>query len=353
MLTGETRTTMFVDYGRYFLRDSEAGFASSGSDGTGLLEQGPFGVVGVVCGTHTGPIHFDVQWHDSAPAVDFDGWEEIAETDFECGSGRISLGSAFDWPMDIEAAFGPGVYRLRVHARGRDEGDDGEEIDDVSVEHHMIALWPTAPAPMIFHKATDRTGAYWRGTAKSSLRPVLDSTVAEPYPDRLGPVDRDRSAFAMLNRTLVQRRNLVLALTTLVVHPHGCYFYFAVKAERADLADAAWERLAERVQQGFERRPKTPPKTPSDALVVSASWAGGPLLRTDDVDSDGSSPLLSGYWMGGAYGSDTATAEHKAWLWPLPPAEPLELTLHWPALGIDAVTTSVDAASIRAAALNL
>jgi hypothetical protein len=55
----------------------------------------------------------------------------------------------------------PGDYRLRVHARGRDDADEDEGYE--------LAVWPAPAAPAIVHKRTDRLGYRLRG---------------EPVPDR-------------------------------------------------------------------------------------------------------------------------------------------------------------------------
>ncbi|WP_269856980.1 hypothetical protein [Streptomyces sp. RPT161] len=74
-----------------------------------------------------------------------------------------SLGGAIeDEPeeMPISAA-GPGWYRLRVYARGRDQGAEAIDldIDDDPVEEYLIQSWPAPQAPETHHKMTDAHGA--------------------------------------------------------------------------------------------------------------------------------------------------------------------------------------------------
>lgn len=73
----------------------------------------------------------------------------------------------------------PGDYRLRVHARGRDDADEDEGYE--------LAVWQAPAAPEIVHKRTDRLGHRLRG---------------EPDPARRHPPERAyrwvrRSALAM------------------------------------------------------------------------------------------------------------------------------------------------------------
>lgn len=84
----------------------------------------------------------------------------------------------------------PGEYRLRVHARGRDEGNARTyelTMDDEPVEKHMIQLFPGTGAQVVY-KTEDRQGAMLRG-----------EIVPEPLPrgrDRLPPAELGSSSAA-------------------------------------------------------------------------------------------------------------------------------------------------------------
>jgi hypothetical protein len=51
---------------------------------------------------------------------------------------------------------GPGSYRLRVHALGRDAHYDQAVAD--SGERYLLLCWPAPPAPSLIIRATDRCG---------------------------------------------------------------------------------------------------------------------------------------------------------------------------------------------------
>lgn len=53
-----------------------------------------------------------------------------------------------------------GSYRLRVSARGRDAGAEGEFAEDV-VDAYVIVLWPAPPAPDAILRTTSENAAYW------------------------------------------------------------------------------------------------------------------------------------------------------------------------------------------------
>jgi hypothetical protein len=59
-------------------------------------------------------------------------------------------------------------------------------------------------------------------------------------------------------------------------------------------------------------------------------------------------------WLGppraGRGGRDHETHQFGLWLWPLPPAEPLEFAVEWPLGGIELTTVELDGADLVAAA---
>lgn len=59
------------------------------------------------------------------------------------------------------ASRGPGRYRLRVHARGRDSAVDETEGDDV-LESYLIQSWPAPHQDAQLVQATDAYGAQIR-----------------------------------------------------------------------------------------------------------------------------------------------------------------------------------------------
>ncbi|MFM9692239.1 hypothetical protein [Streptomyces europaeiscabiei] len=68
-----------------------------------------------------------------------------------------------DAPVDLPslASRGPGPYRLRVHARGRDTAVDQTVVDEV-VESYLLQSWPAAHQDALLVRATDAYGAHLR-----------------------------------------------------------------------------------------------------------------------------------------------------------------------------------------------
>jgi hypothetical protein len=120
------------------------------------------GAIEVTTGIHTGDVHVTVEPHLQRPDP-AQGWEEIAEISCTSPSGELLVTSSMDDPADLPslASQGPGSYRLRVHARGRDRAVDQTTLD-AAVESYLIQSWPTAHQGALLVQATDTYGAQVR-----------------------------------------------------------------------------------------------------------------------------------------------------------------------------------------------
>ncbi len=137
----------------------------AGSGGNGLIWVG-HGSATIATGVNYGPVKVtaDAQAHE--PTLDTGEWDEVVEVSihFETSEADLeSLGGAVeDEPEEMPlSAAGPGWYRLRVHARGRDQGAEATDvdIDQDPVEEYLIQSWPAPEAPETRHKMTDAHGA--------------------------------------------------------------------------------------------------------------------------------------------------------------------------------------------------
>ncbi|WP_433059928.1 DUF6461 domain-containing protein [Dactylosporangium sp. CS-033363] len=153
-----------------------------------------FAATGLVAGTdggaviHTGIadgwLHVQLVVLAEPPAGVEDGWEEAAEVSWRALEGRAALdarGRAATPPS-------PGDYRLRVYARGRDEGD-------VFYEHYRLVVWPAPAAAPVVLRRTDRLGHRLRG---------------EPEPVRPA---RPEHAYRWLRRTVIAEGGTVTVVT--------------------------------------------------------------------------------------------------------------------------------------------
>jgi hypothetical protein len=159
------RGTVNVSHHMFYLTDD------------GLLPQPPFtptnglvvarpGAAVIFTGASSGVVEIQVEVHgDSPPMVSTDGWDEVVETTVQVPRGRLAvdapMANAPDLPVLTPA--GPGSYRIRVHARGRDTAPDIVAFEPA--EHYLITVWPSPPAPEAVHKQTDRYGETLRQSA--------------------------------------------------------------------------------------------------------------------------------------------------------------------------------------------
>jgi hypothetical protein len=174
-----------VDYHHFLIYDPEAPVTEEELDvsHSSLIALGD-GQVEIHTGIHSGNAQVTVAAHRTAPEADPGPWQEIVEVSVHTPSGALLVGAVMD-DMEEElpslAASGPGDYRLRVHARGRDTAVDltTREI----TERYLIQGWPAPPAPLQILRTGDRYGAQQRSSAPPSApvtsRPARDQSAQE------------------------------------------------------------------------------------------------------------------------------------------------------------------------------
>jgi len=119
----------------------------------------------VSTGIASGPVRVTCRALDEAPLVLEDGWEDVMELSLET-TPDWALSAAGNWGGDEELVdridvHGPGTYRLRVHARGRDINYDGAVEEPV--EDYLVLGWPAPAAPTRVLKATSKVGRQEQG----------------------------------------------------------------------------------------------------------------------------------------------------------------------------------------------
>jgi hypothetical protein len=129
--------------------------------------------VAVITGLQYGDITVTAQALPAPPERAEPGWDVAGETDLECPEGEICVS---DWagPSHDElgnlAIGGPGRYRLRVHARHRDQAEE-----DRSGEEHHLLIWPvTEPTPPRLLTPLDAWGRIFNGEQPPDTPPLDD-----------------------------------------------------------------------------------------------------------------------------------------------------------------------------------
>jgi hypothetical protein len=118
----------------------------------------------IYTGVYSGLVAVTLRLTGQAPEPSsLDEWDEIVEAPIVSTAGQLWIetyegGRVPGFP--ILSSKGPGNYRLRAHARGRDKNYD--HVCDKSEEEYLLILWPAEPAPTEIIKVTDRCGASLR-----------------------------------------------------------------------------------------------------------------------------------------------------------------------------------------------
>jgi hypothetical protein len=101
----------------------------------------------ILTGTKYGPVRLTVEIHDepvSAEGVE-DLWSEVVEVGFRADSGEVEFRTWGGERISSLELLPPGWWRLRAHARGRDEAHDRSwdpYLTEEPAEEHLIQFWP-------------------------------------------------------------------------------------------------------------------------------------------------------------------------------------------------------------------
>ena len=97
---------------------------------------------------------------DAPAASEVDVWEDVVEVAVKIPHDAEPSWSTWagetSGPLDIP----PGSYRVRVSARGRDAGADGEFADG-PVDFYLLEIWPALPEPDLIIRSTSANARYW------------------------------------------------------------------------------------------------------------------------------------------------------------------------------------------------
>jgi len=123
------------------------------------------GVTVVMTGIHTGDVGVTVTLHRPEPPPGEEDWQEIVEISAHAPSGELMVRGMMD-DLDEELPVlsfdGPGDYRLRIHARGRDTAVD--LAPDEVTEWYLIQAWPSPSQEITVLRQTDNYGAAVRAS---------------------------------------------------------------------------------------------------------------------------------------------------------------------------------------------
>jgi hypothetical protein len=99
----------------------------------------------IACGISDGPIRLRAQACAAEPAPETSPWDEVAETAFDAPVGQVAVVPLFEDPVPgiPPLTSGPGRYRVRVYARGRDIAP--HRFVESPTEEYLVQVWPDSP----------------------------------------------------------------------------------------------------------------------------------------------------------------------------------------------------------------
>ena len=160
-----SRTTVDVDYSQYHVLVDGIPLYDlpEGEMATGLIDRLAEQLT-VFTGRHHGRVTLQLETWAVEPDLDLDLWDDVVDTELVTTTGHISVDDLFGQSEQAHpniAGFGPGTYRLRVSARGRDAAQRTRKA-----ERHRLQCWPVpapgAPLTRVL-KLTDLVGRHMRG----------------------------------------------------------------------------------------------------------------------------------------------------------------------------------------------
>lgn len=137
-----------VDYHQFVLGEGGSPEATQDlTEATCLIFEPRVSEAAILTGCASGSVLVEVEALRSAPEQVDDRWQDVAEVSLRVGHAPLrARGWGGTGPStDRLDAAGPGTYRVRVHARGRDTDPDGVAFEPV--EEFLLQAWPAAHEP--------------------------------------------------------------------------------------------------------------------------------------------------------------------------------------------------------------
>lgn len=127
------------------------------------------GEVRVETGLHTASLPLTVEIHDLEPPL-CAGWDDVAEVSVPVPAGVLLV---TDTPVPNVfpnlTPHGPGTYRIRAHANGREASHQGSD----TAEHHLLQIWPAPHAPDLLLHLTPQARRRLQAAAHPAPDPAL------------------------------------------------------------------------------------------------------------------------------------------------------------------------------------
>ncbi len=162
---------------------------------------------------------------------------------------------------------------------------------------------------------------------------------SQPPPDELATLVPVRQVLARTDR------GVLVLLSHIDAFRQGCSFRIRISAHKQEAMDESeWLEIQETAIGGAGFGHRRSGAGGSDGSLRfgvqfldgrKATTMGGLVRHPHPHDQEPEGPVLTQHGGGGSGSDRFATSTSPLWLWPLPPAEPFDLVVAWPALGVD------------------
>ncbi|UNK70311.1 hypothetical protein [Microbacterium sp. H1-D42] len=181
--------------------------------------------------------------------------------------------------------------------------------------------------------------------------PELEEEEAEPSQPRWWQAPEDELPELLpVSEVLAVTDHVAVALIGIAVHSDGVQLQVERRLRRNGLPLRDWNELCNAFT---EHMSFGGPIDATGRLRFGVVLADGtkvtdasPFFACGDPMVEPEGHTLSRRQLGGGGGGSTYSSADHLWLWPLPPAGPIELVMQWPALGIQETRLVVDASLV-------
>jgi hypothetical protein len=157
------------------------------------------------------------------------------------------------------------------------------------------------------------------------------------------PSDDELAAIFPINERIAINDSVALILTMAKVYSNGVEFVVERRIRRGNASRSEWREMQSSVHGHFVR-------FDPDRLRYGVVLGDGQQLILDQPPGMyGVAPEKHGLSQtggGGGGGEDSYRFDDGMWLWPLPPAGPVEIVAQWPAFGIPESHVVLNSASL-------
>ena len=180
--------------------------------------------------------------------------------------------------------------------------------------------------------------------------PELEEPDAPQFSWWQAPED-ELPALLPVSELIATNDHVAIALVGAAVYNDGLQLQVERRLRRNGLPLREWNELCGIF---MEHMSFGDPLELGDRLRFGVVLAGGEKLLADalpyvggfDPTTEPEGHTLSRRQQGGGGGGGTYASADHLWIWPRPPAGPIELVVQWPALGIEETPVTIDASAV-------